>query len=90
MTPGMQAITTKYLGPTNHRGSRIKASAAAGSITIAWDHALDVSANHVRAARALAEKLEWRGTWRAGSTELLDGAAYVFVCDSSRDAFEVA
>lgn len=27
----MQAIETKYLGPTNTRGSRIKASAQAGS-----------------------------------------------------------
>ena len=36
----MQAIETRYLGPTNTRGSRIKATAAAGSITIHYDDAL--------------------------------------------------
>jgi hypothetical protein len=54
-----QAIVTKYLGPTNHRGSRVKATAQAGSITIHWDDALDVSANHARAALALAKKFGW-------------------------------
>ena len=30
----MQAIEMQYLGPTNFRGARIKATAQAGSITI--------------------------------------------------------
>lgn len=36
----MQAIRTKYYGPTNFRGSRIKAEAQAGSRWMEWDHAL--------------------------------------------------
>src|SRR4051812_45021830 len=36
----MQAIQTRYLGPSNVRGSRVKAFAAAGSITLSWDHRL--------------------------------------------------
>lgn len=55
----MQAITTKYLGPTNFRGGRIKAQAWAGSITVSWDHALDTDGNHDAAALALVRKLGW-------------------------------
>lgn len=29
-----QAIVTKFLGPTNYRGSRVKATCQAGSVTI--------------------------------------------------------
>ena len=52
----MQAIVTKYLGPTNNRCARVKATAQAGSVTISWDCALDVDANHDAAAIALAVK----------------------------------
>jgi hypothetical protein len=38
----MQAIITKYLSATNHRGARVKASAQAGSLTVGWDDGLDV------------------------------------------------
>lgn len=55
----MQAITTRYLGPTNYRGSRVKATAQAGSLTIGWDDALDVEHNHDAAAKALRAKLGW-------------------------------
>lgn len=55
----MQAIQTKFMGPTNTRGSRIKATAAAGSITLGWDHALNSEQNHVAAARALCQKFGW-------------------------------
>jgi hypothetical protein len=55
----MQAIQTKYLSPTNSRGSRIKAWAAAGSITIGYPHELSGQACHRKAAQALIEKLGW-------------------------------
>jgi hypothetical protein len=32
-----QAIETKYIGPTNTRGAKVKASCYAGSLTIDWD-----------------------------------------------------
>lgn len=79
-----QAITTKYLEPTDHRGARIKATAEAGTITVHWDHALDIAPNHIAAAFELAEMLGWEGEWLGGSTK--DG--YVFVC-SGRAAFAV-
>ena len=70
----MQAIITKYLCPTNYRGSRIKASAEAGSITLQWDDALNQSENHHAAALALMNKMGWgiRSTlkWRLVSGAL--------------------
>lgn len=55
----LQAITTKYLAPTNTRGGRVKATAAAGSVTFPWDHAVDAATNHYVVACALAEQNEW-------------------------------
>lgn len=62
-----QAITTKFLGPTNFRGARVKATCQAASITLNWDHALNHEQNHNAAARALALKLGWRGRWVGGA-----------------------
>ena len=74
----MQAITTKFMSPTNVKGSRIKATCQAGSLTLHWDHALNPDQNHCRAAKALAVKLGWTyGTWQSG--ELPDGSS-VWVC----------
>lgn len=55
----MQAIITKYLGPTDTRGGRVKAKCDAGSVTVSWDHALDIELNHRAAALALITKLGW-------------------------------
>lgn len=60
-TYALQAITTKYLAPTNARGARIKATAAAGSVTVPYDHAFSVFENHHAAALAFAHKYGWLG-----------------------------
>ncbi len=83
-----QAIATKWIGPTNHRGSRVKAYAECGlSVTIPWDDALDVAQNHHAAARAFVEAQDqrsaamgwglsgWHGAYVSGST----AEGYVFV-----------
>lgn len=64
-----QAIITKFLGPTNTRGARVKAYAckARPSVTIPWDHAWSSKQNHTFAARILAERLKWTGTLQAGA-----------------------
>ena len=80
-----QAIVTKFLGPTDRRGSRIKASAWAGSMTIDKDHSLNVEQGHAKAARALAEKLGWCGVIHQGG--MPDGDGYVFVFENP--TFEV-
>ena len=74
----MQAITTKFIGPTNTRGSRIKASAYAGTITVAYDHSLNNDENHCVAAVALCEKIGWIGADALISACLPKGG-YVFV-----------
>jgi hypothetical protein len=52
----MQAIITKYLPPTNSRGARIKATAAAGSVTVPFNYEGE---EYETAARALCDKLGW-------------------------------
>ena len=61
-----QAIMTRYHGPGNVRGSRVSATAAAGKVTIRWDHALNPAGNHGEAAMALAMKYGWTGRYVAG------------------------
>ena len=71
----MQAITTKYVGATSYKPSRVKATAEAGSITLSWDSSLDENENYAAACRALADKWEWGGDWVGGGT----AQGYVFV-----------
>ena len=58
----MQAIVTKYIPATNYRQSRIKATAAAGSVVVDYDDALNLDENHNLAAQKLADKFQWKGT----------------------------
>lgn len=51
-----QAIVTTYHGPSNVRGSRVKARSHAKSIYLDWDDALDIQGNHAKAAQALQLK----------------------------------
>ena len=73
----MQTIITKYLGPTNHRGSRYKATHTGNftSVTLNADYSMNAEANHVEAALALAEKLGWEGDYTGGHTQ--DGMVFV-------------
>jgi hypothetical protein len=77
MTFITQAIETKYLRATNVRGARIKATAAAGSITIGYDYALNTDGAHKAAADALIAKMGWTGTFAQGGN--VTGTGYYFV-----------
>ena len=61
-----QAITTKFLAPTNCRGARVKATCEGGSITLDWDYALNTDQNHVVACEALQAKMGWQGSLVVG------------------------
>lgn len=74
----MQAIVTRYHGPTNARGARISATAEAGRIYIPYPHELNATEAHAAAARAFAERWGWAGRWVGGASP--DGRGYVFVC----------
>ncbi len=75
----MQAITVKYIGPSNTKPSRLKATAANGhSVTVPYslpDETADWQ-GYNRAALALCEKLGWTGEMIAGA---IDNGAYVYV-----------
>lgn len=76
----MQAIQTKFISPTNFRGARIKATAAAGSITIPYPYELSGQACHRAAAEALCAKLGWNYGPLIGGC--LSSGDYVFVFDN--------
>lgn len=70
-----QTIITKYLGPSNKRGSRVSAKSTAGHrIVIEWDDSLNSEKNHYEAMKRLASQLNWNsyptaiaGTLKGGS-----------------------
>lgn len=81
-----QAITTRYIGPSNTRGSRIRAAAWGGSITVPYSSEADSETNHARAAQALCEKMGWaRGGWVGGASA--DEKGWHFVNINTRNRF---
>ena len=76
----MQAIHTKYLGPTNHKGARIKAYTASGfSVVISYPYELNEPHAHFEAVQALVNKngLAWDvSTMTYGASA--DGRGYCF------------
>lgn len=78
----MQSITVKFLGPTNHRGARFKATHPNGvsSVTRPYDYALSVSENEWQAAKALILELGWGKNvteWVRGTVGKNDDAVFV-------------
>lgn len=79
------AIRTKFLGATNTKGSRIKATVEGdipGSVTLPYDYALDQFPNHKRAAQALADKFFNTYVTQEEPIELVAGAVdrgYIWV-----------
>jgi hypothetical protein len=85
----MQYIKTKYLCPTDHKGSRIKATASGGqTLTIHYDHALNSDDLHAKAALELAARLGWSGEYAAGSGD--DGHVFVPVTEANTYSLEAA
>ena len=63
-------ITSKYLGPTNHRGERYKATIDRGNdpqpqAIVSYDYALDPEGNAIEAIKALIKKADLNefGIW---------------------------
>ena len=54
-----QAIRTRFHGPTNSKPARISARYAGGSIFVSFDHGLEITENHRKAAQKLADQLDW-------------------------------
>lgn len=68
----MIIIQTKYLGPTNYRPSRVRASTMDNKpstgkpdrLTMSYDSNLESVQAHRKAALALAEREGWDGEWQ--------------------------
>jgi hypothetical protein len=80
------AIQTRYLGPTNFRGSRYKAYTESGrAITVSADYRLNSEENHRAAALALCAKMRWD----ADGDDLIEGGTkegYVYIFLPGRTA----
>lgn len=79
-----QAIVTKYLGPTDHKGARVKARCQAGSVIVGWDSDVDANDNHNQAVSVLTHRLgwdKWRGRWIGGDMPNSEKShrCYVFI-----------
>ena len=93
----MQAITTRYLGPTNCRGSRIVAQCAARRIIVSWDYELNTEDNHKAAAKALIAQLGWDAmrwsggprTWTMGCIHHTPKGGYVHVPNFEFNSYSV-
>lgn len=75
-------IRTRYLGPTNTRGARIKAWSGSRSVTIPYPYELSTEDAHAEAASWLHDKLhkhdEGRFEYAVTRNERDDG--YIFQC----------
>src|SRR5215471_7108661 len=82
----MIAITTRYLGQTNYKTSRVRAESANGqTLTLNWDNALNGDGNHRAAARALIEKYGWgKHAWFSGGMK--DNSTVWVCCGFAVDA----
>lgn len=81
----MQAIITKFYGPTNSKGARIKAECAAGKVFVPYSYEYNTQDAHWQAAKALIVKMgwqEWDGKWVCGGS--IDASGFVFVNDGIR------
>jgi hypothetical protein len=72
----LQAIRVKFRGPTNRQRARWLVAAAAGTITVPFQHAQSHDNEPLRAAQQLCKKLGWKNALAGGT--LKDGS-YVFV-----------
>jgi hypothetical protein len=79
----MQAIQTKYIGPSNTKGSRISVTAMGNKnrIYVPYDHEHDEHKMHEVAMKKFLDKYDWpKGKWAQGGTE----NGYVFVHVASK------
>jgi len=72
------AVTTKYLGPTDNRGSRIKATFGSENLIIPYHSNLNPAEAHQEAAYALLNYLKITFSELKGG-EIKDGYAFIVI-----------
>jgi hypothetical protein len=83
-------VKTRYLGPTEHRGSRVTATNVntGRKVTVVWDDSYDPLENHECAARYLLaplRSLQYEGQLLVSS---VSGGGYIFAAAPEVDAAE--
>ena len=81
---GYAAIVVKFMGPTNYKPSRYKATCQAGSVTLSADYSLDATENAIAAAKVLAEKVDWQGRYHLGYLPETEKSSWVFVLEVAK------
>ena len=71
-----RAILIKFLGATNTKGTRIKASVVSSSVTVPLDYGAGQEQRIRQAVDSLLDKLEWSGEYIIG---VLPSGDYVAV-----------
>lgn len=73
---GRATVRVKYLGPTNHRGSRIvvgRFDSADGRdptrITVGWDYSMGMEGNYLAAVGEYLRRMSWPGKWVVSLTD---------------------
>lgn len=80
----MKAITTKFYGPGNVKGSRYGASDEDGNkVIVPTDFSLGSAENHDAAAIALCAKMGWTGKLHRGGTK----GGYVYVWENDAEGW---
>lgn len=73
----MQAIKTRFTGPTATRPARIIATGCPGQrLTLPYAPKHNLAKNHRLAAQALATRLNWPGRW----VQVVTSEGYVWIC----------
>jgi hypothetical protein len=80
----MQAIRTRFHGPTNIKGSRYSAKCEARTIYLPTDFELDSQGNHTAAAKALLDLMGWKGSMVGGC--FANDHYWVFTTDTCTDS----
>ena len=85
-TARFRAIRTRFVGPTNTRGSRIIADAGdrASRVVVDYDHSLNTDDNHAAAAVAVTHKMGWDDEYYSPLTGGGYGSEYFWVFTEAR------
>lgn len=79
----VQAVVTKYVGPTGSHGSKIRAVASAGKATLPYRQELEGFQAHWPAALKLIRTMNWpEDRWVVGGSPMTVGDGFVFVRDT--------
>ncbi len=78
-------VKAKYLGATDHRGSRISVQRYENTtngkdpnrIIVSWDYALELGENYAQAIKVYLDRSAWGGRWVVST--ITDGAVAVCV-----------